>query len=380
MTNSSKQEAILIVSTADWDAQLKTNKQYMAKELAMEFKIIYMEATPHRNPKKNLTDFSRIFKRIKNLRNKKINDLNNIQVVSPFLLPLFSQKFSSWINRANRSLLRFQLRDHLDEIGLIWTFTPLLNGLEKIDVPIVYHSVDLIHEIPHNYRDFIIESEKKMTVFSNIHVIASSAGVEAHLRKIGFRSIFLWTNVGKKHSHLVNEVSERENSVIFVGNLVDFKLDLKLINMLLSTFPETKFHFVGPGDYKAMILSNKNSIFHGLLGAKEASALMNKSKVGIIPYSVNAYTQGVLPLKLFEYLQAGLTVVTTELHSVKQIGLDGQLVVISDSHLNFRKNLEMVLKRPFQIKAAADLGRRHSWELRGIEARNLASSLLMEPK
>jgi hypothetical protein len=34
--------------------------------------------------------------------------------------------------------------------------------------------------------------------------------------------------------------------------------------------------------------------------------------VGLIPYAINGYTRGVAPLKCFEYLAAGLAVVSTD--------------------------------------------------------------------
>ena len=380
MTRNIQKDSILLLSTADWDAQLWTNKQYMTEELAKEFRVVYLEPIPHRNPDINLSDlkriFKRIFKRIKYIKSQRAIDIENFVLVSPILIPIFSENLRPLINKLNQSLLQFQLKSLLHEIGLIWTFTPMLNGLEELEIPIVYHSVDLIHEIPNNYRKIILDSERKMTVFSDLYVIASSSGVKAHLSEIGFERISLWTNVGKKQSNMINDCSGRENEVVFVGNIVDHKLDFDLINLLLTTFPETKFHFVGPGDHIDKINREKNAIFHGHLSLSQASKLMNRCKVGIIPYAINTYTEGVLPLKLFEYLQAGLIVLSTRLPSVIEIGLDAGLVVVSESHTIFIKNLKEILKGTFKINEAKDLGDIHSWESRGIQARNLASRLL----
>lgn len=380
MTRNGQKDSILLISTADWKAQLRTNKQYMAEELAKEFRVFYLESTPHRNPDINLFDLKRIFQRIIKIKNQEVTGIENVEIISPILLPIFSENLKPLIDKVNQSLLQLQLKSLLDEIGLIWTFTPLLNKLEELEIPIVYHSVDLIHEIPKNYRKIILDSERKMTVFSDLYVIASSSGVKAHLSKIGFERISLWTNVGKKQSNMINDSSGRGNEVVFVGNLVDFKLDLDLINLLLTTFPETKFHFVGPGNHIDKINREKNAIFHGLLSLSQANELMNRCKVGIIPYSVNAYTAGVLPLKLFEYLQAGLIVLSTELPSVIDLELDAGLVAVSESHAVFIKNLNEILKGTFKINEAKDLGDIHSWESRGIQARNLASRLLGKSK
>lgn len=39
MTRNGQKDSILLISTADWKAQLRTNKQYMAEELAKEFRV-----------------------------------------------------------------------------------------------------------------------------------------------------------------------------------------------------------------------------------------------------------------------------------------------------------------------------------------------------
>lgn len=165
MTRNGQKDSILLISTADWKAQLRTNKQYMAEELAKEFRVFYLESTPHRNPDINLFDLKRIFQRIIKIKNQEVTCIENVEIISPILLPIFSENLKPLIDKVNQSLLQLQLKSLLDEIGLIWTFTPLLNKLEELEIPIVYHSVDLIHEIPKNYRKIILDSERKMTVF-----------------------------------------------------------------------------------------------------------------------------------------------------------------------------------------------------------------------
>ena len=40
-----KQRDILIISTADWDSPIQTNKQYVTKELAkLGYRVIYIES------------------------------------------------------------------------------------------------------------------------------------------------------------------------------------------------------------------------------------------------------------------------------------------------------------------------------------------------
>ena len=51
--------------------------------------------------------------------------------------------------------------------------------------------------------------------------------------------------------------------------------------------------------------------------------------MGLIPYCVSPYTQGVDPLKVYEYLAAGLAVVATPLPSLA--GATGEVAIESGS-------------------------------------------------
>ena len=54
---------ILILSTADWDCPIQTNKQYIAKELSeLGYRVLYVESLGIRN-KNQKSDFLRIIKR-----------------------------------------------------------------------------------------------------------------------------------------------------------------------------------------------------------------------------------------------------------------------------------------------------------------------------
>ena len=59
---------ILIISTADWDSPIKTNKQYVAKELSnLGHRILYVESLGIRKIQIGKRDFKRIIKRIINM-------------------------------------------------------------------------------------------------------------------------------------------------------------------------------------------------------------------------------------------------------------------------------------------------------------------------
>ena len=56
-----------IISTADWDSPIQTNKQYVSKELSkLNHRILYVESLGIRKLKINKSDFKRVFKRLVN--------------------------------------------------------------------------------------------------------------------------------------------------------------------------------------------------------------------------------------------------------------------------------------------------------------------------
>ena len=54
----------------------------------------------------------------------------------------------------------------------------------------------------------------------------------------------------------------------------------------------------------------------GNLTRQELAEAIAESEVGLIPYVENAYTAGVFPMKVYEYLAGGLSVVATRLPSL----------------------------------------------------------------
>jgi len=65
----------------------------------------------------------------------------------------------------------------------------------------------------------------------------------------------------------------------------------------------------------------------GNLALDDLAREVANSTVGLIPYNINSYTDGVFPMKVYEYLSAGLQVVSTPLPSLREKKIDGLSVV-----------------------------------------------------
>jgi hypothetical protein len=65
----------------------------------------------------------------------------------------------------------------------------------------------------------------------------------------------------------------------------------------------------------------------GQVPKNELQKYLDEITFGLIPYKVNEYTKGVYPTKLFEYLGAGVPVISTPIPEVKQYS-NGKFIFI----------------------------------------------------
>ena len=73
-----------------------------------------------------------------------------------------------------------------------------------------------------------------------------------------------------------------------------------------------------PGTSINQLLDIQNIYLLGPKPYKELPRLMHYSNVGLLPCVLNQYTRAMFPMKFFEYLAAGLPVVSTRLPSLEE--------------------------------------------------------------
>lgn len=358
----------------------------MACELARDFKVSFVESLGLRRPQLTIRDIKRIRSRLISQDSSKIEKSTprkrpaNLSIISPRVIPIHS----GFAARFNRLVLTSATRDwqaNPRSKRVLWTYSPLTYGLES-QAKTVYHCVDLLASYPGINPKVIEEGEKNLARIGAVG-IASSTEVFAHLQGTGFQRVISWPNVAEVDLFLnAGHHPRNPNLVVFGGNISPHKIDCLLIEELIRSLPEVEVVLAGPiaeGGGRSWPAINRLAglgvQFVGNLSIRDLAQLFNKAAVGIIPYQINDYTRGVNPLKIYEYMAAGLPIVASRLPSLAD---DDEDVILTDSPHAFVSAVSAALGSLDQsnIDRRRNRARFHSWTHRGIEARHLVAQLL----
>tara|TARA_Y100001978_G_scaffold79849_1_gene71524 strand:+ start:1632 stop:2795 length:1164 start_codon:yes stop_codon:yes gene_type:complete len=373
-----------IISTADWDSPIQTNKQYVSKELAkLNHRILYIESLGIRKLKINKSDLNRVFKRLVNniifIKRKS----KNIWVLSPLLFPGATNKKIIFINRilflinlfVSMKLLNFK-NDYL------WTYNPLtllyLN-LKRFKTSI-YHAVDAIEYQPFMPQDLIKNQE--ILLSKNVDkIFVTSKNIikklQVHNPNISyFGNVCDFEHFSKSLSIDINKIPQdikiiKKPIVGFIGSISEYKINLKLINEVANKLKHINFVFIGPIDQTTnrkklnQLKTLKNIYLIGYREYKDLPYYCSYFDIGWLPLVHNEYTKSMFPLKFFEYLASGLPVVSTKIDSLREFQ---QYIKMDDDIENLSNSIiEALVDTEDDLKERLSLARENTYQNRTIK-------------
>lgn len=123
------------------------------------------------------------------------------------------------------------------------------------------------------------------------------------------------------------------------------------------------------------LLTGEGVTWHGPVPFDELPARLARMGVGLTPYADSAFNRASFPLKMLEYLAAGLPVVSTDLPAVRW--LDTDLIEVAQGPEDFARRVREILARPAD---PAERARRiafaagHSWNARARQLLDILDS------
>lgn len=157
----------------------------------------------------------------------------------------------------------------------------------------------------------------------------------------------------------------------FIGTIAEWKMDLKLLELIANKFTSASFVLLGLMSIKdksirKTLLSKLNIFYVGHKPLEDIPTYISDFNVCIIPYLTNDYGQYAYPVKIMEYLSLGKPVVTTALPSIKYLDEQG-LIYWSKSSNDFIKNLKLALEEKNSqklIRKRVSEAKKNDWSVR----------------
>ncbi|MGV9194688.1 glycosyltransferase [Microbacterium sp. MC2] len=180
---------------------------------------------------------------------------------------------------------------------------PLLwdDSIRALAPRLIYRPTDL-------YPDGVKARLQKSILAAADGVVATSTEVLAALSAADLPSVVLGNGADVERFRSTDR-EPRPAVCVYVGAL-DRRFDWPQVVAWARSHPDVKFLIAGPEGEHPALPSNISLL--GPIPYDEVPALLHRARVGLLPFSDDPLNTGRSPMKLHEYLAAGLTVVATE--------------------------------------------------------------------
>lgn len=349
---------IICIGHIGWDYLWQRPQQIMSR-LAVNNNVLYIEEPKSIISFINGKNFSLIKKH------------KNVLVYTPIGLPFGLHK-KPIFNKINFFITYLFLRNIIQkynfENSILWFYNVQLSDLiQKINSKlIIYDCADELKAFTGSTKEVETE-ELKLIKLSHI-VFASSDKLYKNKRKYSNHVYLIKNGVDVDHFIITNETLENEEIlkikkpiVGYIGAIWDW-VDLDLIAFLARERPEISIVLIGPVNTDISIIKNLNNVF--IIGKRHYEVLPNYIKsfdVCIIPFLINELTENADPIKLYEYMATGKTIVSTDLPEAKKFSC----IKIAKNYNEFVEYITesiQIQRNNGEVKNQIDLAKKNSWD------------------
>ncbi|WP_299455390.1 glycosyltransferase [uncultured Microscilla sp.] len=182
------------------------------------------------------------------------------------------------------------------------------------------------------------------------------------------------------------DATDKPLTVGYLGT-IDDRLDYELLAHCIEQLPDAQFHFVGREIYpqgKDRLKNYSNVTFFGAQSPDKLAGYVAKFDIGLIPFVSNGFTQSIYPLKINEYLAAGLPVVMTNFGQVDDFREIASITSQPDEFLVAIKQLAAHIKQPEAYTQATKerlaFAASNSWDNRAEELSEVINQIIARKK
>jgi glycosyltransferase involved in cell wall biosynthesis len=375
-----RDQDIVCIGSADWQTELPINQHHLMGRFAEHNKVLFVESLGLRRPQIAGRDLRRIWRRLRTgLRG--VRQIDGVNVLSPLVVPFHGHEA---LRRLNGWLLRTQVKRAARKLGMkapiLWGYVPQAEALIEPLAPalVVYHCVDDVAAQKGVDAEGYRAAEERFAARADL-VLASAPALAERMRTLSDHVLYV-PNVADTDLFATAlagiapdpgmEALPRPR-LVFQGAIVATKLDLDLLAEIAALRPGWSIALVGPtgaGDPGTDLAALEAAPNIHLLGHRrqaELPAVLAAADIGLIPYAINDLTRSVFPMKVYEYLAAGLPVVSTPLPAL--LGVEDVEVAASAEAAVAVIERELAADDDTARRARSQRSLGHSWEARIAE-------------
>jgi glycosyltransferase involved in cell wall biosynthesis len=362
-----------------------TSKHQVMKILSRNNKVLWINSIALRKPKVTSSDAGRILNKIRGFFRGLDRENQNLSVFTPLVLPLPSSLVA---RKLNTWLLRLYLKYYMRTLGMkdvqLWTFMPTMVDLtgKLKETKLIYYCVDEWSEFSFIDKESIIDMERRLIEKSDLVLTTADKLYEdkkkynpnTHLIRHGVDFDFFSRSLEPETSE-PDDIKNLPHPRIGFYGLIHEWIDLKLIEHLAKKHPDWSLVMIGKVSTETSFVKKYKNVH--FLGQKPYDSLPGYCKgfdVGLIPFVINKLTLNVNPIKLREYLAAGLPTVSTNLPEITDYK---EVVHIADDYEAFDQAVQKALEErsPGWIKKRQDAVQEETWEARVEQISQLVEAI-----
>jgi len=372
----------LLCFSHDWSGD-PLSKTHLMRILARDNRVLWVNSIGYRAPTASKADITRAFKKLKAATNSLSEPERNIFVLNPIAIPVYGRPR---IRDLNRTLLRFQVKRAMRQLGFQRPINFVFNPAAAVvagalgEEQILYYCVDEYTEFSGVSSSSLAELEQQLLRQSDLVIVSAERLYQSKVRT-NPRTVLIRHGVDFDHFRkaldpetiVSEEIRDLPRPVIgFFGLIADW-VDLELMAAVAKRFSNGSMVLLGKSTTDTSVLEQIPNVH--LLGRKPYASLPAYCKgfdVALMPFRINELTLNANPLKVREYLAAGLPVVSTAIPEVEVLGL----CRIGQDEPSFIREVELALQDPGPSIARSELIRSESWGARVDELRECLARLV----
>jgi glycosyltransferase involved in cell wall biosynthesis len=366
----------------DWTGD-PLSKTHLMRRLASHNRILWVNSIGFRKPTASRADLGRAIRKLAAAAMPMREVEPNLFVLNPLAVPAYGRRA---IRSFNQRFLALQVRRAMRKLGfrrpINWVFNPAAAVVagQLGESILIYHCVDEYSAFTGVAAEALLEMEANLLRQSDL-VVVSADRLLASKAQQNPSTFLVRHGVDYEHfrkalspeTEVPAEIAALPRPIIgFFGLIADW-VDIELMAETARRFSCGSLVLLGKVTTDVSELQKLSNVH--LLGRKPYAELPAYSKgfdVALMPFRINELTLNANPLKVREYLAAGLPVVSTPIPEVEVLG---QCRIAADAD-GFEREIRQALIDPGPSVERSERIRHESWEGKLVEVEQHLSTAL----